>query len=241
MGAEEDLLDLSGGFQPPEAPAQSTSTSTSSPLISLQPLAPSTKAQATSQPSEELTPVDAVLETVEKRATPAKSEVLLGVSDVTRVSVQALNNIPAEKLEPWAEKLFADIGAHYQKSMILLKSGDQVKPWKWNANFHPSTPAISSISLLQASPFRIVHRTHKPFHGYVIINEINEKFFAQWNNGKIPELLTITPILIEDHAIGMLLAIGDSSADTKPCLQMMETLAGNVAKQIQASKAKAAS
>lgn len=243
------LLDLSGGTGPDSA---LTKTSTS-PLVSLKPAsivesAPtsaelvaagtstSTAVAAASQPiSDEKTPVAGIVaETENKRATPVKSEAVPFNPDVTRVSIQALNSVPVEKMDSWVEKLFSEMNGHYSKTMILLKSGDQVKPWKWNTSFTPSTPAVSSISLVQPSPFRIVHRSHKPFHGYVVPNELNDKFFAQWNGSVTPEHLTITPIMIEDHVIGMLLAIGNKEADTKSNLQLSESLASSIAKKIKA-------
>ncbi|MGZ5279344.1 MAG: hypothetical protein ACXWC9_05355 [Pseudobdellovibrionaceae bacterium] len=250
------LLDLNMG-----TPSQGSSGSAPSPLISLEPLSkgplkpnspsvdtrvPASAQKATVQKVEDVTPLDGSM-LANKRAAPSKTEILMkgggdgsDKSEVTRISIQALHTATADKADSWAEKLFADLGAHYTKSMILLKSGDQVKPWKWDAGFTPSTPAISSVSLLQASPFRIVHRTHKPFHGYVIANDLNQKFFDQWNGSVIPEHLTIAPVMVEDHVIGMLLAIGKKTADNKACLHLVEGQADGIAKEIKASKNKAA-
>ncbi len=240
-----ELLDLSLGVN---IEATGATGATSSPLVSLQPLTDATVKVTPAKPAvqqEDLTPLDGAALATTKRAAPSKSEVLMkgdgsDKSEVTRISVQALNSASPEQTDSWTEKLFSSIGENYQKAMILLKSGDQVKPWKWDQNFNPSTPAVSSVSLLQPSPFRIVHRTHKPFHGYVIANDLNQKFFDQWNNSQIPELMTVAPVMVEDHVIGMLLAIGDKKADTKACLQSLELLAEGIAKEIKGSKAKAA-
>lgn len=215
-----------------------TSTLTT-PLKSAKPTAAPAENQTakTKKPAaaEDLTPIAGVNPSHDKRATPVSSEAVTMNSEITRISIQALKSAPIETMGTWIEKLFAELGSHYKKSMILLKSGDQVKPWKWDSNFKSSTPSVTSISLLQPSPFRIVHRTHKPFHGYVVPNELNDKFFAQWNDSTTPEHLTIAPVMIEDHVIGMLLAIGNKSADTKACLQLTETLADGIAKQIKAT------
>jgi hypothetical protein len=242
----DELLDLNLGTSPTEATGSTGSLS--SPLVTLKPLTDATVKVTPEKPAvkqEDLTPLNSVPPNAQQRAAPSKSEVLMkgdGVDkfEVTRFSVQALKSATPEQTQSWTEKLFASIAENYQKSMILLKSGDQVKPWKWDQNFKPSTPAVSSVSLLQPSPFRIVHRTHKPFHGYVAPNDLNQKFFDQWNNSEIPELLTVAPVMVEDHVIGMLLAIGDKKADTKACLQSMELLADGIAKEIKASKNKAA-
>jgi hypothetical protein len=46
--------------------------------------------------------------------------------------------------------------------------------------------------------------------------------------------------MVEDHVIGMLLAIGEKTADTKACLHLVEGQADGIAKEIKASKNKAA-
>ena len=240
------LLDLNGGA--PDA-APTVAASAPSPLVALQPLgdspvakpaetappvtAPAASASTAPVKNEDLTPLDAgsftanAIASAQKRATPASSEALMK-SEVTRIAVNALNSVAVEKMDPWMEKLFGELDKHYQKAMILVKSGDQVKPWKWNAGFQPATPSITSVTLLQPSPFRIVHRTHKPYHGYVVANDLNDKFFAQWNGSQVPEHMTIAPVMVEDHVIGMLLAIGEKSADTKACLHLMESRANKI-------------
>jgi hypothetical protein len=222
--AVEELLDFTGAGETPGA-----GTATPSPLIALQPLEP----QAQTPPNSSVG--KSANQPAEKRATPSKTEAVPFNSDVTRVSINTLNSVPQEKMDPWMEKLFSELGAHYQKSMILLKSGDQVKPWKWDGRFNPATPAVTSVTLLQPSPFRIVHRTHKPFHGYVVPNDLNTKFFAQWNASQTPEHITIAPVMIDDHVIGMLLAIGEKTADTKACLHLTESLANSIASQIKSA------
>ncbi len=234
-GADADLLDLTGSSGTPET-GTGTGTSTN-PLVSLQPIEPlSNAAEPTPMPQQQPAAVAKSVTPAEKRATPVKTEAVAVNSDVTRISINTLNSVPQEKMDPWMEKLFSELGAHYEKSMILLKSGDQIKPWRWSSQFAPTTPSITSVTLLQPSPFRIVHRTHKPFHGYVVPNDLNNKFFAQWNNAQTPEHLTIAPVMVKDHVIGMLLAIGAKTADTKACLHLTESLANSIAAQIKSGE-----
>jgi hypothetical protein len=224
----EELLDLSAGFE-----TLGTSGSNPPPLISLQPL--SSDSVILSTPTQTSVQIEAPPPSEEKRATPVKSEVLLK-SDVTRSSVSALNALSQNEPGSWTDKLFSEMNSHFKKTMILVKSGDQVKPWKWDANFNPSTPSITSVTLLQPSPFRVVYRTHKAYHGFVVSNDLCQKFFAQWNSSEIPEHMTIAPVLIDDHVVGMLLGIGDKSADTKASLGVAEKLASTISQQINGAK-----
>lgn len=138
-------------------------------------------------------------------------------------------------LEPWAEKVISEVKLEYQKVMILIRNGDQIKPWRWDEDFMSNSPTLTNYSLIPASPFRIVHRTHKSYHGYVVSNEFNQKFFAQWNNDETPEHLTIAPIMSNDILVGMLLAIGKKSADTKGCLQLVEDKAATLSSNMSAA------
>ena len=172
---------------------------------------------------------------IEKRAHPTKTEILLSSvsSEITRTATMVLNSTPADQLDSWVQEIFKEMGQEYKKSMILLKSGDQIKPWKWDANFVHDSTLTHGYPLHHASPFRIALRTQKPYHGYVIQNDLVTKFFSEWNGAQIPTHLTIVPIVIDDHVIGMLLGIGEKTAEAKTCLQMVEKLAGQISKRIK--------
>jgi hypothetical protein len=65
-------------------------------------------------------------------------------------------------------------------------------------------------------------------------NDLNDKFFAEWNGSQNPDHLTLSPILIDDVVVGMILGIGDKSANNKTCLLQTEHMAEAVAKKIKA-------
>ena len=121
---------------------------------------------------------------------------------------------------------------HYQKSMILLAENEEARPWKWSEQFHPEA-TINSISFATPNPFRIVSRSQKPYHGYVVSNESNDKFFEEWNEAKTPDHLTVAPILIEENLVRFLVGFGDKSADNKNSLMLCEKLANDVSIQIK--------
>jgi hypothetical protein len=234
---DNGLLDLTGPLDTPAAPG-------GSPLIALQPLSSLEKDAPSGSDGEinlESTNESAVSAEAEvKRAKPSKSEVILGgdLGDVTRIAQNTLLSTPDEKLEGWMEQIFKDLESKFQKSMILLKKGERVRAWKWDHNFGPSSMVSSGISLIRPSPFRIVARTKKPYHGYVVQSDIADKFFGEWNDYVTPEHMTIAPILVGDHVIGMLLAIGTKvSGDTKEALTLAEKEANSISKHINSSQA----
>lgn len=156
--------------------------------------------------------------------------------EVTR-TVSSLTSLSGTHLtqEQVFSGIFGEMKKNFQKSMLLLKKQDTVIPWKWDENFQSSNSnqKKNPISLKQASPFRVVERTQKSYHGYVVPNDLNDQFFADWNGGTHPDHMTIIPIIIDDQIIAMLLGIGDKSADSKTCLLQTEHLSEAIAKKFK--------
>lgn len=156
--------------------------------------------------------------------------------EVTRISVNALQSTPKGNLDSFMQTIFTEMEYHFEKSMVFLKDGEEMKPWRWDGNFQMNSDEDSSpngVQLESASPWRIVMSTQKPYHGYVTPNEINDKFFDAWNNAQAPAHMTLVPVMIEDHVIGMLLGLGEKSADNKNSLQLAEKLAADISQQIR--------
>ena len=153
--------------------------------------------------------------------------------EVTRRSVTALKSTSVDKVEAWVDPIFKQMNGSFEKSMILLKQGDQLRPWKWDERFKCEAADSSTYSLVSPSAFRIVMRTQKSFHGAVVNNEIMKKFFTQWNQGQTPGHLTIAPLIVDDHVIGMLIGVGQKSANVKSALNLAEKMASLITNQIQ--------
>jgi hypothetical protein len=218
----DDLLDLSMGDAPPPNLKSKSSSS-----------------DKKTDPKKNEKGSAVLAESKPVRAVPTKTEVLLSSKEppyseeVTKFAVKALKSAAPEKMDAWVENAFKHMGAHFQKSMILLKQGDQLRPWKWDSAFESEKGDSSSFSLVQPSPFRIVLRSHKPYHGYLVPNDISQKFLAEWNEGQTPEHLTLAPLIVDDHVIGMLLGIGDSASKAKSTLNLAEKIAFQITKEIQ--------
>lgn len=186
------------------------------------------------------TPAKENLANSEVRSKPVSTEVLYKkpgalssnkeLSEASRIAIRVQSPGQAED---FIHELFKELSYHYSKSMILMKDKNALNPWKWDENFELHAKNPSPIQLASPSPFRIVDRTQKSYHGYVVVNDINEKFFEEWNQSHVPEHLTISPILADDEVIGMVLGIGNKDADNKTSLQLSEKIAATIGKQMQ--------
>lgn len=123
---------------------------------------------------------------------------------------------------------FRELASLFKKSMLLLRTGTVLRPYRWDAGFNIETPSQDAIPLATPSPFRVVDQTQKPYHGSVYSNELNDKFFLEWNEGQLPEHLTLTPILVNDHVLGMVLSLGDKSSDSLETLETSERVSKNL-------------
>jgi hypothetical protein len=132
----------------------------------------------------------------------------------------------------------------YFKKTMLLAIGDKdrvVKPLMWEGNeFDVRKPALQEFSLKIPSIFRIVSGTQKPYHGYIVPNDLNGAFFDSWNHGQIPEHVTIVPILDHDLVVGMLIGFGEKSSYTQNVLQFSENTARELSRKIIRPSARAA-
>lgn len=125
--------------------------------------------------------------------------------------------------------------AHFEK-YFFFGVGDnelEIQPLFWSEEFvaDPSRHEVA-INIKTPSIFYIVAATYKPFHGPISPNEINEKFFDDWNQGLIPSHCTMVPILFKDQLVGLLMAVGEKSANTPQILRFSEKTASEISKKI---------
>lgn len=125
----------------------------------------------------------------------------------------------------------------FEKSMILTLDDQesQLIAFAWDENFHDIKDTSLSIPLKTPSIFSIVSSTQKAFHGYISPNQINEDFFADWNQGRIPDHVTITPIMINEKLVGMLMGFGSKSTYNRASLNLAEKLSTDFVKGLQAA------
>jgi hypothetical protein len=134
----------------------------------------------------------------------------------------------------WTESIFDRMNSHFPRSMILLVSEHTAMPWKWNEGFIPAEQS-APIDLKKPSPFKVVHRTNKPYHGSVPECELLTGFAKIWCKGVTPKNLSIAPVIVNEKLIGMLLAEGDSENFGENLLHFTEGMAKEISDQIKKS------
>lgn len=222
-----------------DEPTVTTPKIDSNDFLKAAPAAPATAAPTTPQPQPAASAASENIYT-KPGALSAKKDLNEKPKDfhpeVTRISVSSLKNTPKASLDSFMQSIFTEMEYHFEKTMVFLKDGEEMKPWRWDGNFQMNADegaAPAGIQLNTPSPWRIVMRTQKPYHGYLTANPINDKFFEAWNNAQPPEHLTLVPVMIEDHVIGMLLGIGLKPSDEKASLQLAEKLATEISQTIR--------
>ncbi len=132
--------------------------------------------------------------------------------------------------------LFEKLRSYFEKSMILGLDPEEknLRPHIWDNHFVPSTSTNHTIPLDSPSIFKIVSVSQKPFHGHIVVNNINEKFFDDWNQGTIPAHVTIVPLIINNRIAGMIISLGGKSSDTYGVLKFMENAVQEYSLQLSA-------
>ncbi|HEX4925053.1 MAG TPA: hypothetical protein VFV50_13250, partial [Bdellovibrionales bacterium] len=106
---------------------------------------------------------------------------------------------------PAVQDVFNRMQEHFDQCMVIIYADEKLTPWQWDSSWILKFNAPPAIETAGASVFRIVLDSKGPYHGYVSPNEINDAFFQAWNQGRYPEHLTITPMLVQNEVVGMLL------------------------------------
>ncbi|WP_347357195.1 hypothetical protein [Bdellovibrio sp.] len=152
----------------------------------------------------------------------------------------ALDKIKKKNAAALNEKVklvLSEMKAHFEKSMILTldEQETQMIAFAWDENFKGMKDTSMRFPLQIPSIFSIVASTQKPYHGYISLNETNEKFFEGWNQGRIPDHVTIAPIVINEKLVGMLMGFAEKSAYNKVSLNLAEKLSNDFIKGLQAA------
>lgn len=114
----------------------------------------------------------------------------------------------------------------FETAMILLFKDGELLPWKWNDLFlSVKGDKPDTIDLAEPSIFKVVFRTAKPYHGYVVTSTVNQKFFNEFYRGVLPKHATVIPIMIDGRMGGMMLGFTNSKIDYRQSLRLMERLA----------------
>lgn len=176
---------------------------------------------------------------------PARVSVDLSPPEVDKVHGRSASGVTdftkCVSLEDVSELAFSKMQGTFQKSIMLVFQGGQLRPWKWTGTVpYTGKGKPNALDLEPASIFKIVYATALPYHGYIVPNPTNNAFFAEFNAGVTPAHVTIMPILVSGHIAGMLMGMTDTPLDLKAVLRQMESLTDAVGKaltRIRAGKA----
>jgi hypothetical protein len=142
------------------------------------------------------------------------------------------------RFETLLKGVFTEMQNHFLKSIIFKIENNQAVPWKWDENFVQG-PEVG-ITLAEPSIFKIVSKTKKPYHGYVVANPVNTQFFNDWNHKKLPEHVTMSPLVYKNSLIGMLMGFGTAQIKSKPSLQLADKLANQISGMVHSQLSKRA-
>lgn len=138
----------------------------------------------------------------------------------------------------------AQVSNIFEVSMILLFRDGSLLPWKWSDLFlSVKGDRPDPIDLDEPSIFKIVFKTGKPYHGYVVTNPVNQKFFNEFYRGMLPKHATLVPVMVDSRMAGMILGFTNSKVDYRQSLRLMERLSfdlGRVFTKLRTGMAKSA-
>ena len=200
-------------------------------ILNESPLAPEVKT-----PAPAVKPAAAV---AKKASAPAPQR---AIPQIISTSIYFLDTVLKKDKTPLnGPQIFAQMKTHFEKSLLLAVDTleKSAKVLLWDDNFQ-APPALNEIILTEPSFFRIATTTQRPYHGMVIQNAINDQFFTEWNDSKIPDHITVVPVVIQDHVVGLLIGFAQAEAFNRNVLQFAEKLAADLSLQIEGAQAKAA-
>jgi hypothetical protein len=201
---------------------------------------PETKAPA-AQVAAKIPPAEAIPSAPVAKPKPAPAPAAAAVRSSmnsgmdTTLLLEALKKINGTAVDDRVKTTFTEMRNHFEKTMILTldEKESQLVAFAWDDNFKGMKDPTIRVPLRVPSIFNIVASTQKSFHGYISLNEVNEKFFEDWNQGRIPDHVTIAPLIVEDKMVGMIMGFAEKSAYNKMSLNLAEKLSNEFVKNLK--------
>lgn len=206
--------------EPPPAAAE-RGRPKSAPPNAPQPVAPQPVAAQPVAASKKAPPVDVA-------AKPAVAEEAVAETTATFHGLK----VTAE-----TKALLTKLPECFTGALLASKAGNSLRIIAASRPEMAAAGAEKDFSLGTPSPFRIVTRTEKPYHGYLINSPYLDTFFQAWNGGKYPEHLTIAPLQSGGNILGFVIAFGTAEANKKSALLSVEKLAQDLLRNWPAAPA----
>ena len=150
---------------------------------------------------------------------PAEKSSLKRNPDQAKSSFDECSNF-----EDVSDLMFSKMRAHFESSMLFRCGENGLTPLYWSGNLKITDEQKPSlVALQQASIFKVVYSSGKPYHGYLVANPVNTKFFSEWNSNDLPKHITIFPVFIEKDLVAMWLGTSNKTVDLKVSLADMDS------------------
>jgi hypothetical protein len=135
------------------------------------------------------------------------------------------------------ESALMEMKGTFEKSLVFSfnENETQLIVYAWDEKFAEIKEPSLKIALDSPSIFKIVATTQKPYHGYVSLNEVNEKFFEAWNHDHIPDHVTITPIIFHNKLVGLLMGFAEKSKYNRATLNLAEQVSKKLFSDLKAA------
>lgn len=129
--------------------------------------------------------------------------------------------------ETVTQSYFAKATNLFNKFIIIAVDPSELHavPVSWSDSITPRSKDLEKLDLNEPSIFKTVASTLKSYHGYIIQNENNEKFFEFWNQGQVPGNITMVPLIVRNKLVGMWMGLGETSTYNWNTLKLMESFA----------------
>jgi len=117
----------------------------------------------------------------------------------------------------------------------MILNGQKLHSWRWNEGYAPMSKSLPTFNIQSRSPFRVVAKTLKPYHGKPPLNGDIAQFNQFWNKNGEMGILSVVPLIINGALFGALIteAEGDSidldklEFSQKTALELTSTFAAN--------------
>lgn len=126
--------------------------------------------------------------------------------------------------ETVTQGFFSKAANLFAKSILVAVDPSELHavPVSWTDTITPRSKDLEKLDLNEPSIFKTVASTLKSYHGYIVLNESNEKFFEFWNQGQVPGNITMVPLIVRNKLVGMWMGLGESNTYNWSTLKQME-------------------
>lgn len=126
--------------------------------------------------------------------------------------------------ETITQAYFAKTSNLFSKFILVAVDPSELHavPVSWSDTINPRSKDLEKLDLNEPSIFKTVASTLKSYHGYIVLNESNEKFFEFWNQGQVPGNITMVPLIVRNKLVGMWMGLGESNTYNWNSLKQME-------------------